>query len=198
MVWRVNGGRIDRVTDNPREKDLDGHFLGGTIAITKESHSNEPLLMATINNAPGGLVPRPIGLIGFEGLPTGLNPAGGASTFTADFGYDGFDTTATVSFADLAAPTIDDLLVTMFNRLDAALPIGLAADLTLDLANQMISFEFPFGKTNYFVNVFSTDIGNGDTGVGAIGGLVEVPEPAPLAALVLAATAMLMRRRARA
>ena len=164
--------------------NLGGRSAAGTIAITSEGtqgNATEPDLKAALSNAPGNPFQRPQVLIGFVGKPTGVDAGGAVSSFSADFGYDGLDASATVRFDELGSPTIDGILGAVYAQLLADLPLSMKPDLSLNLADQMIHFELPTDQTNYFVDVHSTDFGDGSTGVGTLGGFaMEIPEPRSL------------------
>jgi len=90
-----------------------------------------------------------------------------------------------LAFNQLSAPTLDGLIMDMYNGLLPGLPLGLQSNLLLDLPNHEILFRFSGGQSDYFVQNLSTD-----TGVGLSGGLTyETPEPSTM---LLAGTGVIL------
>jgi len=130
--------------------------------------------------------PQNVALVAYGGELTGQDGAGGLGTYTAGFGYDGLNISATLDFAALASPTLDDLVGKLYGLLDAQLPLSLQGDLVLDLASDSISFLMPDGSTNAFSMAGSTDVGAISTA--GIDGVV--PEPGSLWLVLLALAAL--------
>jgi hypothetical protein len=139
-------------------------------ALTRSgSHENIKL-----GNPPAPQPPKRKGQIDFDGTISGIDSTGAASVFTASLGWDGFIATADLTSTAISSPTVDGLLSDMFNIFQSQLPPSLQPDLVLDLPDQLISFDFPPGQTNYFVADFASDI----TTFSSLSLEVPVPEPA--------------------
>ena len=136
-----------------------------------KTHEGNLLAQVDIPSTDGGI--RLTGLIGYDTDLSGLDANGAISTFTASIGYAGLTDTVTLSFNQLSAPTVDALTTDIFNQLSQGLPASLRSDLSLDLLNDQILFNFPGSQTDYFVQSVTTD-----TGVELSGGLAySVPLP---------------------
>jgi hypothetical protein len=133
--------------------------------------------------------------------PSGLDRDGGASLFESSFGFESpiFGTVfadASLHFSDLLAATVQSLLTQTFQALLGDLPAPLHSNLTLDLANELMTFDLPSLNTGSFVANSSTD-----TVTQATLGfeVTQVPEPGTVVAVALgliAGSLYVTRRRA--
>lgn len=119
-------------------------------------------------------------------LLSGVDENGNESVFQTSFGFDGFVVDASFNFSDLTGNTIDDLLTDTFNAFLADLLPIYATNLSLDLFNNEINFEFPDADAAGFVDTYTSD-----TNTYASLGLVTstVPEPSVLSLLLISAIA---------
>lgn len=148
-----------------------GTPIAGNAWIPKNGDkTGEGAALASLDVVPSNFAM--IGLMGFDTGLSGMDMNGNASTFTAEFGYDGLNDTVTLAYNQLTTPTLDGLVSQMFADLLAGLPAGLQGDLSLDLADDAILFDLPVNQTNYFAGTLSTD-----TEVETYGGLETAPEP---------------------
>ncbi len=134
------------------------------------------------------------GTISFTGTLTGLAVDGSEpSSFAASFGFDSTVTSVSLTSADLANLTLNELLTTLFTDLSADLPAQYRPDLALDLSGDSLSFAFPEGAGDPFVAGFSDDAGLSPSF--ALDGIPPVPEPSSLELLGLGIAALSMLRR---
>ena len=100
------------------------------------------------------------GILGFQGTLSATDDSGNSSIFSASFG-DGTSTitAATVTYANLLSPTVDDLLTALYTQLSANLGSSLAPDLTLDLTDSLIFFNFGTGTNDPWVMSNTTSQG---------------------------------------
>jgi hypothetical protein len=141
--------------------------------VTKVSDTtNEIMKIATAGfSVPG--VPAYASL-GFSGPLSPLSADGIESTFFASFGINGTSLASTsLSFSQLSSASTDALLTEMFSDLDSQLPSALQPALSLDLASDSITFSFPTGSGEYFVETASTS-----PGTTQLMSLQATPEPA--------------------
>ena len=140
------------------------HEKNGSLEVTKAT---------TEFNATGAI-------IDYHGTLSGVDPNGLPSIFQASFGFDGLVVDANLTFGMATGNTIDALLANVFQQFsDDLTGLPLLSNLVLDLANERITFAFPSGQSNYFVQNFTSDIS-----ADATMGISTVPEPELLAMLL--------------
>ena len=128
---------------------------GSKIAITGDNTAEGNVLVADLGfSLPGSPA---FASLGFTGTldPTGTD--GNPSVFTASFGVDSTTfASATVSYNQLSTPTDAALATALYNQLLAGLNASVRADLSLNLSTDTITFDFPVGEGNYFVQNSTT------------------------------------------
>lgn len=126
--------------------------------------------------------------IGWNTDPAGMDANGSASTFTASFGYDGLNDSATIDSSQLSSLTLSSLTAAMYAALDANLPVSLRSDLTMDTQDYGLTFRIPDGSMDPFITDTTTDVATAPWG-----GLddFQTPEPANLALCGLGAITLL-------
>jgi hypothetical protein len=114
--------------------------------------------------------------LGFDGPLDATGNDGSESIFTASFGVDdSIFASASISYDELTSPTDDGLVTGLYYELLGDLSPALEPDLALDLADDSITFSFPVGSGNYFVETSSD---SPDTSpFMSVGGVSSAPEP---------------------
>jgi hypothetical protein len=96
-------------------------------------------------------------MVGFNGILNGTDDNGNPSIFQAAIGSAGISLDANLAFDTLSSPTVDGLLTDVFNTFLSELPLPLRPDLALDLTQDLITFQYPDGESDFFVENFSSD-----------------------------------------
>jgi len=118
------------------------------------------------------------------GSLTGLDSNGNGAIYNFAVGYGDETGTptylaeATLTFADIANPTLAGLLTAIDSSLEAQLPTAFQGDLTLDLADNALNFTFPASIQDPTVEGYFTNVG-----LFYSSGLEIVPEPSSAALL---------------
>ncbi len=131
--------------------------------------------------------------LGFDGPLTAIGTDGAASVFTASFGVDGSTySSASLTYGQLTSATDNGLATALYDTLLTGLSSSLQADLHLDLSTDSITFDFPSGSGEYFVQTSTTS-----PGTSQFMSVVASPTPEPLTLLSLGAGLILigMRRK---
>lgn len=105
------------------------------------------------------------------------------SQFQSSFGFDGIVADASFNYSDLSGNTIDALLTDTYNAFLADLPVAYQPDLSLDLLNDEITFEFLPSMGNVFVQNFTS----GSNAYASFGLEKVIPEPSLSSLLAIAA-----------
>jgi hypothetical protein len=121
----------------------------------------------TINN--------PLGIqfatVGFNGNLNGRDDDGNPSVFQAAIGSSGISLAANLAFDTLSSPTLNGLLTDVFDAFLSELSPSLQPNLSLDLSQDLITFQFPIGQSDFVVENFSSD-----QTLNTVAGLAEVTE----------------------
>jgi hypothetical protein len=127
--------------------------------------------------APGScLACNVTGIVGFQGTLSATDEAGNSSIFSASFGDSASTiTSATVTYSNLVSPTVDDLLTALYTQLSGNLGASLKPDLTLDLTDNLIFFNYGTGTNDPWVMSNTTSQGTVQVLESAIS-----PEPSSL------------------
>jgi hypothetical protein len=145
----------------------------------KENRSHEP---ETIKNP----LSVQFATVGFNGNLNGRDDAGDPSIFQAAVGSSGISLAANLAFDTLSSPTLDGLLTDIFDTFLSELPLPLQPNLSLDLTQDLISFQFPMGQSDFVVENFSSD-----QTLNTVAGLAEVTEPPTATLLVVGILALI-------
>ena len=115
------------------------------------------------------------GHLAYTGTLLGIGEAGAQATYFASVEFNDVSTEFEISYGSLPDQTLPGLLTVMFNNLLLGLPANQQSNLSLDLENNAIFFQF-IGVTNPSMGSGSTDMGLFSTV-----SLAVVPEPGSIA-----------------
>jgi hypothetical protein len=157
-------------------------FGAATVKVVSDN-TNEQMTLAMAGNFPS------FSTFAFTGPLTGLNTDGGESTFSAEFGVDGVPLTfASMSYSQLSSPDAGSLTAQLFAQLLADLPAGLRPDLSLNQATNTVTFDFPQGAGDFFVETFTDS-------PGTVQSMAITQAPEPGTTLLLGVGLILISRR---
>lgn len=162
--------------------------VGGCTGVQLGQNTTGEVDRCAVLGNVNALVDAETGKIRWEGqiVPVGLD--GAESTYTAGFGFNGSQYEVSFPLSSASSQSIDGIVTTAYTSLLAALPSQYQANLSMDLNQDSIFFNYPSGATDPSVT-------GGNTSGQSWANAGMVPEPGATTVAMIGAGILLVRRR---